>query len=261
MTLALLAVAALNLTGDDRLASLQAHPVTVRSDPAYAREMRYEGWSLPDVLSLVPGIETLASDERTAITFVASDGYRASEPLRPVWEARRRGYVAFRDLDAGPGKWTPFRAGKSTVTPAPFYLVWSGRADRSLPWPYALVRIEISTLADVFGRAAPKDRAALPGFEVFRANCMSCHSVNLAGGSVGPELNVPRNVTEYWIPAELPPYVRNAGAFHFRARMPAFDSLSERQIADVVAYLRRMKDEKVCTSIAACEDLLRARKE
>jgi len=261
VTLLLVAVTALNLTGDARLASLPTHRVTVAADPAYGREMRYRGWSLADVLSLLPDIEKLASDQQTAITFVASDGYRASEPLRPVWEARRRGYIAFRDLEAGPRKWMPFRTGKSMVTPAPFYLVWSGARDPSLPWPYALVRIEVSTLADAFGRAAPKDPAALPGFEVFRANCLSCHSVNLAGGTVGPELNVPRNVTEYWIPAELAPYVRNASAFHFRARMPAFESLSERQIADVVSYLRRMKDEKVCTSIAACEALARARKD
>src|SRR5256885_6124117 len=102
----------------------------------------------------------------------------------------------------------------------------------------------MSPLADVSGRAAPKDPAALPGFEVFRANCLSCHSVNLAGGSVGPELNVPRNVSEYWVAAELAPYVRNAGAFHFRARMPAFESLSERQISDLVRYLQTMKEEK-----------------
>jgi mono/diheme cytochrome c family protein len=261
MALFLVAVAALNLTADRRLGSLETHRVAVGADPAYARDMRYEGWSLADVLSLLPGVEKLATDPQTAITFVASDGYRASQPLRPVWEARRRGTIAFRDLDAGARKWKRFRAGKSEVTPAPFYLVWSGGKDPSLPWPYGLIRIELSPLEDVFGRAAPKDPAALPGFEVFRANCLSCHSVNLSGGSVGPELNVPRNVTEYWIAAELQPYVRNAGAFHFRARMPAFESLSERQISDVVLYLRTMKDEKVCTSTAACEELARAGKD
>src|SRR5256885_13833387 len=111
MALLLIALAALNLTGDRRLASLATHRMVVGADPAYGREMRYQSWSLADVLSLLPDVERLASDPQMAITFVASDGYRASEPLRPIWEARRRGYVAFRDLDAGPGKWKPFRAG------------------------------------------------------------------------------------------------------------------------------------------------------
>jgi len=261
MALVLIALATLTLPGNERLSNLQIHRVIVPADPAFQREMRYQAWSLADVLSLLPAVESLAGGDETAISFVAADGYRATAPLRSVWEARKRGYVAFRDLGAGARKWKAFRAGKSRITPAPFYLVWTGAKDPSLPWPYQLVRIELAPLGEAFARAFPRNPAARPGFEVFRANCMSCHSLNLAGGSVGPELNVPRNVTEYWIAGELAPYVRNASAFHFRARMPAFESLTERQIADVVRYLRAMKDEKVCSSTAACEELVRARKD
>jgi mono/diheme cytochrome c family protein len=258
---ALIAVATLSLSGSERLSTLETHRVTIAYDPAYQREVRYEAWSLSDVLELFPDVEARARRDDMAITFVASDGYRATEPLRPIWEARKRGYVAFRDLSAGARKWKPFRVGKFRITPAPFYLVWTGARDPALPWPYQLVRIELAPLGEAFAQAFPKDPAARRGFEVFRRNCMSCHSVNLAGGSVGPELNVPRNVTEYWIAEELAPYVRNAGAYHFRARMPAFESLTEQQIADVVRYLRTMKDEKVCSSAAECEQLARTRKD
>jgi mono/diheme cytochrome c family protein len=258
---ALIAIATLSLLGSERLSSLETHRVTIGADPAYQREMRYEAWSLADVLALLPDVEARARRDDTAITFVASDGYRATEPLRPLWDARKRGYVAFRDLSAGARKWKPLRAGKSWITPAPFYLVWTGARDPALPWPYQLVRIELGPLGEVYAQAFPRDPAARPGFEVFRRNCMSCHSVNLAGGSVGPELNVPRNVTEYWIAEELAPYVRNAGAYRFRARMPAFESLSEQQIADVVRYLRAMKEAKVCSSAAGCEELARTRKD
>ena len=202
---ALIAVATLSLVGSERLSALETHRVTIGKDPAYKREMHYEAWSLSDVLALLPDVEARARRDDTAITFVASDGYRATGPLRAIWNARRRGFVAFRDVEADARKWKPLRAGKSRITPAPFYLVWTGARDPALPWPYQLVRIELAPLGEVFAQAFPRDPAARPGFDVFRANCMSCHSVNLAGGSVGPELNVPRNVTEYWVPEELLP--------------------------------------------------------
>jgi mono/diheme cytochrome c family protein len=249
--------ATLALLGNARLASLPTHVVTVASDPAYKRSMRYQAWALSDVLALLPGIEERTRRHDAAITFVAADGYRATGSLVVIWKERRRGYLAFRDMDAGKRRWRSIRAGKAEVTPAPYYLVWTGPKNPSLPWPYQVVRIELLPLADSSGRALPANPAARAGFEVFRANCLSCHSVNLIGGSVGPELNVPRNVTEYWVPAELAPYVRNAGAYHFRARMPAFDSLSDEQIAAVVGYLSAMKEEKVCDSVAACERFAR----
>jgi mono/diheme cytochrome c family protein len=252
--------AALRLLGNDRLSSLQTHLITVANDRVYKRAMRYQAWALSDVLALLPDVADRALRDDAAITFIASDGYRATEPLLALWNQRRRGYLAFRDVRAGGERWKSIRVGKSQTTPAPYYLVWTGADDPSLPWPYQLVAMEVAPISEIFADALPGDPAARPGFEVFRANCMSCHSVNLTGGSVGPELNVPRNVTEYWVPGELAPYIRNAGAYRFRSHMPAFDSLTDEQIADVVRYLRALKAEKVCRSPADCERFARSAK-
>src|SRR5207248_1533793 len=156
--IALLAIGtsqSLSLVGDQRLSSLERHLVTVARDPAYQRGMRYEAWSLADVLALLPEARVQALRDDVAITFVASDGYRAIRDLSAIWKARQRGYIAFRDLQAGARKWKPIRAGKSVVTPAPFYLVWTGAKDPDLPWPYQLVGIELATLDRVFAHAFP----------------------------------------------------------------------------------------------------------
>src|SRR5690606_1712145 len=130
--------------------------------------------------------------------------------------------------------WEPFRQGKEAITPAPYYLVWPGvdPSDPSYKWPYQLVSIELQPFETRYGAAVPKgaaggDDRARRGFLLFKEDCMGCHSVNLVGGHLAPELNVPKNVTEYWRKDDIRALVRNAASFRARSKMPAFPLLAE----------------------------------
>jgi mono/diheme cytochrome c family protein len=230
--------------------------VEIADDPAYGTAKRYRGIPLDHVLDLIADIERYTA-EGALVVFEASDGYVAAMALGTARAGG--GVIATRDLDAPAGNtWIPWKQDGRTVTPAPLYLVWHGVApdDWRYVWPYQLVTIAIKPFAAQYGAAVPEtdDAAVRRGFEVARVHCLKCHSVNLAGGDLGPELNVPRNVTEYWRPETLPAFIRDPLSFRAGARMPAFGrSLDDGEIADTVAYLTFMAGQKICGGDKACE--------
>ena len=239
-----------------RLDELPVVEVTVPDDPAYGSEKRYRGWPLDELLALAGDLDA-SGDRDVVLQFVATDGYRANLPLDELPEGA--GVIAFEDRDAPEGEqWAPFEHGDETTTPAPFYLVWPNRrhADAELPWAYKLAEIAAARYRDLWGDAYPAhDPDARSGFALFRQNCIKCHSVNRSGGAVGPELNVPMNVTEYWKPDHLRRYIRDAPSYRAGTAMPSFESLTDRQVGQLVGYLRSMAAAKVCTSTSECRQI------
>ncbi len=238
-----------------RSGTLESVEAVIPMDPAYDAPKRYAGYRLNDILGTVADLAELRQQGFELIV-TATDGYTIAIP----WDIALsgQGVVAVRDLDAPEGAdWLTFRHDRREVLPAPFYLVWTGGAE-VVPghyWPYQAMTISIRPFVAAFGAAAPPgaDEPVRRGFALFKDTCMSCHSVNLVGGIVGPELNVPRNVHEYWRPEELPAYIRDASAFHARSRMPSFgDMLSDADITAILRYLAFMAGHKVCDSAQSC---------
>ncbi|NJO13308.1 MAG: c-type cytochrome, partial [Gammaproteobacteria bacterium] len=75
------------------------------------------------------------------------------------------------------------------------------------------------------------------GYALFRQHCLPCHSLNKEGGLIGPELNVPRNVTEYRSEQQLREWIRSAQSFRWRTKMPDYTWLEPQQIVAIVDYL------------------------
>lgn len=226
------------------------------ADPVYKKPKRYEGHDLAGLVRKAwPDADRWAT-QGAELVFHCADGFAPSIDLARALAGA--GVVATRDLDQPAGQaWEPFPHGKETITPAPYYLVWRGvdPADGSYKWPYQLVAISIETFDRRYGNAAPGDGAsddARRGFRLFVQNCAACHSINLVGGDLGPELNVPRNVTEYWPSEHLANFIKAPETYRLRSKMPDFLHLAEAERSSIIAYLIAMRGHKICPAGSAC---------
>ncbi|WP_337840647.1 c-type cytochrome [Rheinheimera sp.] len=213
-------------------------------DPVYEQQKSYQGFLLTDVLTLAGYQSAMQGDE---LKLVASDGYAPAMPLSLV---AGEPVLAFAETGKADFEFAAVTQGKAKLSPAPFYLVWTqGAAAKHNPWPYQLVKIELVSFADTYAAlyptGVPQNSAVYQGFLLFKSQCLSCHSINLQGGEVGPELNAPKNVTEYWSEANLRAFIKNSNSFRYKSKMPPFSHLKEQQIDQLLAFLRHSKERKL----------------
>ena len=221
-------------------------------DPIYKRPKRYVGHRLADLLRKAWPDAARWAAEGAILVFRCVDGYSPSMDLARALSGD--GVVATRDLDRPAGDpWEPFAHGKETITPAPFYLVWRGSilptptTDGPISW--CLYPWRPSTGATAMPRPADEaSEEARRGFRLFVEHCASCHSVNLVGGELAPELNVPRNITEYWSTEHLAAFMKAPDTYRARSKMPGFAHLADAERATILSYLTAMRGR---------EDLLR----
>lgn len=239
------------------LVDVQFPKVTVAiEDPVYKKPKRFSGQRLADLLRMAwPEVDRWAADG-AELVFHCNDGYSPSMDLTRALSAD--GIVVSRDLDRPiSDPWEPFSQGKETITPAPFYLVWRGidATDANYKWPYQLISFSVEAFDHRYGNAAPGDGVsdkAKRGFRLFVQNCASCHSVNLVGGELAPELNVPRNITEYWKSEDLAAFIKAPETYRARSKMPSFGHLAEADRASILAYLTIMRSRKICANGKQC---------
>lgn len=223
----------------DALSSLAPIETIAAFDPYYGTEKRWRAVPVAPVLRAVFGAEDLAAQE---FVLRASDGYTV--PISGARLLEPGGYFALADAD---GPWQPI--GPTKADPAPCYLVWTGTDQQSLdnhPRPWALASIAIEPFGTVFPKVVPppdSSPAVTRGFELWRQQCVRCHAINQQGGRVGPELNVPRNITEYRDEAYLRAWIRDPSSFRPGA-MPSFGALTDDDLDALLAYLRAMAGAK-----------------
>lgn len=214
-------------------------------DPWYASRKSFRGFWFDELLQKT-GFPPL--DQGDELVLMASDGYAPT--ISAAQLAKQRAALVFAETGQADFSFTPLSQGKETVSPAPFYLVWpaAGKAAQQYAWPYQLVKIELVRFRDKYERVIPfsaAPAAVQQGFALFKQECLKCHSINLQGGVLGPELNAPKNVTEYWQVNDLKDFIRNPESFRYQSKMPAFGHLSDADIEAILAYLQQMKQQKI----------------
>ncbi len=234
----------------DTLVAGAAEVTVTVDDPVYKKTKHYAGYRLADLLRRAyPDVDGWAA-AGAELVLTSTDGYTPSMDLARA--LRHQGVVATRDLDRpAADPWEPFPKGRKMATPAPYYLVWAGvrASEPGFAWPYKLARFSVQSFEFRYGQATPPAGApaqAQRGFRLFVQNCVSCHSVNQVGGDIGPELNVPRNVTEYWSPTHLAAFVAAPESYRLRSRMPNFSHLPQADRSAILAYLAAMRGRKLC---------------
>ena len=225
----------------------KAETIKVANDPVFHQAKSYQAIPLIEVLEKFTRIKSL-DVKQTQIIFECEDGYNPSMPLELALS--RKSYLAIADNDAPKGQdWINAMKGTHEMKVAPFYVIYADvtPSERDFKWPYNLVKISLVETAKEFASVYPTDDDTMvKGFGIFQKNCMICHALNKVGGKMGPELNYPKNITEYWKgDAEIKAFIKNPTSFRNECKMPAVTYLSDKELDEVLRYLHYMVKHKV----------------
>ncbi len=216
--------------------------VDIENDAFFKTSKRYSAVPLRPWLDSVLA-HTRFDTANAVVVFECGDHYQPTMLLSEVL-GEKSAFVAFADHDAPAGKaWLDKVADKF----APTYLVWKGVGSGGhYVWPYGLTTIRLMSVAEEFKTVFPSDNLGLQrGFHLFRENCMKCHALNHIGGGMGPEFNIPKNITEYWREADIMAFAQNPSAYRANSKMPAMPHLKAEELQEIVRYLRYMTTRKV----------------
>jgi mono/diheme cytochrome c family protein len=227
-----------------------ATTIEVARDISYRVPMTYR--AVP-IASLLAGI-TLP--DNSVIEAVALNGFVAQIPPGLLLNTDESKAVAWLAIEPQDRPWPPLPHKDENA--GPFYIVWTGPevgSIRSEQWPYQLAKLKSQPSPAARWPALAVDPALPPtdpvraGQALFFVQCLTCHKLNGAGAAnVGPDLNVPRNPTEYFTPQGLHDLIRDPRAVRTwpAQAMPGFppDYLSDHEIDLVIAYLKHMAGRK-----------------
>ena len=234
-------------TISDLLKRKDVETVIVENDPVYpGQKMEYVALK---VTSLFDQIEL---DDDAVIQFKTLDGFSAPVSRQRLLNTSSTESIAYIAMELPDKKWPPMKPGKPSA--GPFYLIWKNPElshISSEEWSYMLAAFEVkdsleTTYPEIFpSNKLSGDDPVTKGFQLFVKNCFACHTMNKEGAStIGPDLNVPMNPTEYFRATALKELIRNPQSVRHwpNGRMKGFkpDIISDQDLNHLIAYLEHM---------------------
>lgn len=221
--------------------------ITVEQDPVYHKTKKFQGVNAVDLIKNEINLRDI-DIKNTKIVFECQDGYRPEMPLELFLQANP--YLVFKDQEATKGSnWETIYKNGQQMTADPFYLVYPriSPIDPNYKWPYNLIKIHLQAQKPSPELFPTSHKELELGYNLFQKHCTVCHALNGKGGSMGPELNFPKNVTQYWKEKELVEFIVNPAAFRNNVKMPKL-GLSQEESQQIVDYLKYMSGHKTKTS-------------
>jgi mono/diheme cytochrome c family protein len=233
-------------TRDALLARPDVTTIDIPADIAYGKPMRFRAVPLPALLS------GLHVPPDSVIETVALDGFAAQLPLDLVTNTDPAKAVAWLAVEPANTPWPPLPGKPASA--GPFYIVWTGAKAatiRSEQWPYQVTKLLSQPSPATrwpqlaVDPALPATHEIRAGQALFVTQCLPCHMLNGAGSSdVGPDMNKPKNPTEYMTRGGLHALIRDPKAVRTWPTqiMPGFaaDQMSDSEIDQVISYLAHM---------------------
>ena len=218
--------------------------VMVKLDPVYHKNKRFNALPLKDILEKYSSINRMNAND-LKVVFECEDGYKPEMPLEILLSAKA--FLAVSDVDAPKGRdWEILLKNGQESKMEPFYVVYEDVSgdDVSYKWPYNLVKIHLAPLHENDEALKPKNKSTLAGYEIFKNRCQTCHAINKIGGKMGPELNYPKSVTEYWKTDDLKAFIQNPASYRNNVKMPTL-GIKPEEANEIVKYLSYMSEHKL----------------
>ncbi|MEL7121269.1 MAG: cytochrome c [Bacteroidota bacterium] len=215
--------------------------VNISYDFVFKKPMTFKGFSINQVFDQL-NIVGNEKDDKIEVTFVCKDGYAPSILLSDL--RGHEGYVTIQN--EGELNMWPDSMRKNI---SPYYLTWQNENENSkLIYPYGAVSIKIDYADNNYVASYPEalhdNEQFTAGFQLFKEKCIKCHSMNLEGGILGPELNFPKNITEYREKAYMYEFISNPQSFRYNSKMSAV-KLTDEEFDLVYNYIATMKEHKI----------------
>lgn len=222
--------------------------------PLYKNSRFFEGYKFNDVLSKI----NYNKENDDVVTFIAKDNFKISIPIFII--KKYHPFLAAKDLSIkNSHNWEKVRDGGRILDGGPYYLMWNNQDSLSDEyWVFGVTKIKLTNYKEAYGNSAPlhtSNEKILQGFQVYQRTCSACHSMNLSGGTLGVEMNVPQNFTEYYSEKHIINYAKLPSAYRANAKMPPV-KLTESEANQFLAYLKYMKGIKICKNDAECQKLM-----